>query len=185
MAWQSSLPNPTRKARWDNLNLGFLTLDLGYLSSALFYYFLYAHIFFTMDFKFLTMLSFSLFNRQKSCSSSAQFNQRSCVQLPAEIPDFCTRQQITSSCPSNFGLRTPFKNIARGWQRYQGKRLSISSYRHISISFLGAIRPPTSRSPNPTGCSFDRPTNSTSTPWSKSSRRMSCIFFFFTRGRNC
>ena len=183
MAWQSSLPNPTRKARWDNLNLGFLTLDLGYLSSALFYYFLYAHIFFTMDFKFLTMLSFSLFNRQKSCSSSAQFNQRSCVQLPAEIPDFCKWWWTTSSCPFNFGLQTPFKHLSRSRQRYQGERLSISSYRRISASLLGAIRPSTSWSPSPTRYFFGRPTNSTSTPWSSSSRRKSCIFFF-TQGRN-
>ena len=48
MAWQSSLPNPARRAKWDTLDLGFLTLDLGYLSSALFYYFLYVPILFTM-----------------------------------------------------------------------------------------------------------------------------------------
>ena len=39
----------------------------------------------------------------------------------------------------------------------------ISSYRRISASFLGAIQPPTNRSSNPTRCSFNHPTNSTST----------------------
>ena len=38
MAWQSSLPNLARRARWDTLNLGFLILDLSYSTSALFYY---------------------------------------------------------------------------------------------------------------------------------------------------
>ena len=64
-----SLPNLARRARWDTLDLGFLTLDLSYLSSALFYY-----IFFTMNSKFLTIFSFSLFNRQKPRISSTQFN---------------------------------------------------------------------------------------------------------------
>ena len=64
-----SLPNLARRARWDTLDLGFLTLDLSYLSSALFYY-----IFFTMNSKFLTMFSFSLFNRRKPRISSTQFN---------------------------------------------------------------------------------------------------------------
>ena len=32
------MPNLARRARWDTLNLGFLTLDLSYSSSALFYY---------------------------------------------------------------------------------------------------------------------------------------------------
>ena len=37
MAWRSSLPNPARRARWDTLDLCFLTLDLSYSPSALFY----------------------------------------------------------------------------------------------------------------------------------------------------
>ena len=32
------MPNPIRRAKWDTLNLGFLTLDLSYLSSALLCY---------------------------------------------------------------------------------------------------------------------------------------------------
>ena len=67
MAWRSSLPNPARKARWDTLDLGFLTLDLSYSSSALFYciyiiiiiiviiIIIYVNIFFTMNSKFLTV----------------------------------------------------------------------------------------------------------------------------------
>ena len=34
--------------------------------------------------------------------------------------------------------------LSRGRQRYQGKRLSISSYRRVSASFFGATRPSTS-----------------------------------------
>ena len=47
------LANPARRARWGTIGLGFLTLDLSYLCSALFYYiyiikkhFFYAHIFY-------------------------------------------------------------------------------------------------------------------------------------------
>ena len=68
------IAQPSQESQVGYLRFGFLTLDLGYLSSALFYYFFFEHIFFTMDSKFLTMLSFSLFNKQKSHSSSAQFN---------------------------------------------------------------------------------------------------------------
>ena len=46
MAWQSSLPNPIRRAKWDTLELGSLTLDLSYSSSALFYYICVTYIFF-------------------------------------------------------------------------------------------------------------------------------------------
>ena len=46
MAWRSSLPNPARRARWDTLDLGSLTLDLSYSSSALFYYVCVTYIFF-------------------------------------------------------------------------------------------------------------------------------------------
>ena len=45
MVWRSSLPNPAKKARWDTLDLGFLTLDLSYSSSALFYYIYYVFIY--------------------------------------------------------------------------------------------------------------------------------------------
>ena len=38
MAWRSFLPNPARRARWDTLDLGFLTLDLSYSSPALLCY---------------------------------------------------------------------------------------------------------------------------------------------------
>ena len=49
------MPNPTRKAGWGTLDLGFLTLDLSYSSSALLYYikkilfffFLHQYIFYT------------------------------------------------------------------------------------------------------------------------------------------
>ena len=37
-------------------------------------YIFHVHIFFTMDSKFLTMFSFSLFNRKRPRISSAQFN---------------------------------------------------------------------------------------------------------------
>ena len=37
-------------------------------------YIFYVHVFFTMDSKFLTMFSFSLFNRQKPRIFSTQFN---------------------------------------------------------------------------------------------------------------
>ena len=32
------MPNPAKRVRWDTLDLGFLTLDFGYVSSALLYY---------------------------------------------------------------------------------------------------------------------------------------------------
>ena len=56
MAWRSSLPNLARRARWDTLDLDFLTLDLGYVSSTLLYYIFYMYIcffffFFAMDSK--------------------------------------------------------------------------------------------------------------------------------------
>ena len=46
MAWRSSLPNPAKRARWDTLDLDFLTLDLSYLSSALSYYIFFMYIYF-------------------------------------------------------------------------------------------------------------------------------------------
>ena len=53
MAWQSSLLNPAKRARWGTLDLGFLTLDLSYSSSALLcyikkiFFFLRQYIFYT------------------------------------------------------------------------------------------------------------------------------------------
>ena len=56
MTWRSSLPNPARWARWGTLDLGFLTLDLSYSSSAslcyikkffFFFFFLRQYIFYT------------------------------------------------------------------------------------------------------------------------------------------
>ena len=51
-------------------NIRFKLFILGFVLLYIFY----AHILFTMDSKFLTMFSFSLFNRQKSRISSTQFN---------------------------------------------------------------------------------------------------------------
>ena len=51
-------------------NIRFMLFILGFVLLYIFY----VHIFFTMDSKFLTMFSFSLFNRQKPRISSAQFN---------------------------------------------------------------------------------------------------------------
>ena len=46
MAWRSFLPNPAKRAKWDTLDLGFLTLDLSYISSALFYYIFFMYMYF-------------------------------------------------------------------------------------------------------------------------------------------
>ena len=51
-------------------NIRFMLFILGFVLLYIFY----VHIFFTMDSKFLTIFSFSLFNRQKPRISSAQFN---------------------------------------------------------------------------------------------------------------
>ena len=58
LEWRPSLPNQARRARWSNIDLGFLTLDLRNLSSALFcctwvsFSFI---IFFTLKLEFLTV----------------------------------------------------------------------------------------------------------------------------------
>ena len=51
-------------------NIRFKLLILGFVLLYIFY----VHVFFTLDSKFLTMFSVSLFNRQKPRISSAQFN---------------------------------------------------------------------------------------------------------------
>ena len=58
MAWRSALPNPARRARWDILDLGFLTLDLSYSSSALFYY-IYIMFYVCFYFLFFFMLIYN------------------------------------------------------------------------------------------------------------------------------
>ena len=92
MASQSSLPNPARRANWGTLDLGFLTLDLSYLSSALlcyikkilfFYYFLF---FFTLNSKFLTIWFFCL-------TDKIQVNpQISLINIP--VLNYLLRSQI-------------------------------------------------------------------------------------------
>ena len=62
-AWHDGLPCPTQPGEpsGNTLDLGFLTLDLSYLSSALFYYIFFMCTFFfnfTMDSKFLTVQFF-------------------------------------------------------------------------------------------------------------------------------
>ena len=70
LTWRSSLPNPTWRARWGTLDLGFLTLDLNYLSSTLlcrtkktrfsFYHF------FTLNFGFLIVWFFYLIDKTQT-----------------------------------------------------------------------------------------------------------------------
>ena len=70
-----SIAQPSEESQVEYLrfrfpNIRFMLFILGFVLLYIFY----VHIFFTMDSKFLTMFSFSLFNRQKPRISSAQFN---------------------------------------------------------------------------------------------------------------
>ena len=90
LAWRSSLPNPAWRARWGTLNLGFLTLDLSYLSSALLCYtkkILFSSFnFFTLNSKFLTVWFFYL-------TDKTQVNHRiSLINVPAL--NYLLRSQI-------------------------------------------------------------------------------------------
>ena len=69
------LAQPSQESQVGDLRFRFpnIRFKLFILGFVLLYIF-YVHIFFTMDSKFLTMFSFSLFNRQKPHISSAQFN---------------------------------------------------------------------------------------------------------------
>ena len=66
-------PSQESQVRYLRFRFSNIRFKLFIFSFVLLYIF-YVHVFFTMDSKFLTMFSFSLFNRQKPHISSAQFN---------------------------------------------------------------------------------------------------------------
>ena len=144
MAWRSSLPNPAWRARWGTLDLGFLTLDLSYLSSASLcrtkktrfsFYYHYHH--FTLNFGFLTVWFFYL-------TDKAQTNPRlSLINVPAL--NYLLRSQIFVNDDGQFWaahLILDYEPILRTFLDV-GNSIRVNDYRlaRIDVSRLGFLAP--------------------------------------------